>query len=41
MKYLIKYNKIFLVLALVFATGSCTKDFEEMNIDPNAPTDDI
>ena len=38
MKYLIKYNKIFLVLALVFATGSCTKDFEEMNTSPNSPT---
>jgi len=39
MKYFIKYNKIFLVLALVFAIGSCTKDFEEMNTSPNSPTD--
>lgn len=38
MKYFIKYNKIFLVLALVFAIGSCTKDFEEMNTSPNSPT---
>ncbi|MBA7544725.1 hypothetical protein ES705_37086 [subsurface metagenome] len=39
MKYFIKYNKIFLVLALVFAIGSCTKDFEEMNTSPNSLTD--
>ena len=39
MKDLIKYNKIFLVLALFFVIGSCTKDFEEMNTSPNSPTD--
>jgi hypothetical protein len=38
MKYFIKYNKVFLVLALVFIVGSCTKDFEEMNTSPNSPT---
>jgi len=39
MKYFIKYNKVFLVLALIFTVGSCTKDFEEMNTSPNSPTD--
>jgi hypothetical protein len=38
MKYFIKYNKVFLVLALIFTIGSCTKDFEEMNTSPNSPT---
>ncbi|MCK4344577.1 MAG: SusD/RagB family nutrient-binding outer membrane lipoprotein [Bacteroidales bacterium] len=39
MKYFIKYNKVFLALAMIFTVGSCTKDFEEMNTSPNSPTD--
>jgi len=39
MKYIIKYSKVILVLALIFTIGSCTKDFEEMNTSPNSPTD--
>lgn len=39
MKYFTKYNKVFLILALVFMIGSCTKNFEEMNTNPNSPTD--
>ena len=29
--------KIFLVMILFIGIGSCTKDFEEMNVDPNNP----
>ena len=31
MKYLIKFNKVFLALALVLAFGSCTKNYEKIN----------
>jgi len=37
MKYLAKIKAI-LVVGLILV-GSCTKDFEEMNIDPNEPSD--
>lgn len=37
MKYLANI-KAFLVIGLILL-GSCTKDFEEMNINPNDPTD--
>ena len=39
MKYIKKYNKIFLALILILSIGSCTKDFEEMNQSPNSPVD--
>lgn len=39
MRYIIKYSKVILVLALIFTIGSCTEDFEEMNTSPNSPTD--
>ncbi len=39
MKYLAKYNKVFLGLVLILALGSCTKNFEEINTNPNSPTD--
>lgn len=39
MKYIMKYNRIVLALLLIFAIGSCTKDFEEMNTSPNSPVD--
>ncbi len=39
MKNIKKYNRIFLALFLVFTIGSCTKDFEEMNKNPNSPVD--
>lgn len=39
MKNFIKFNKVFLVLVLILAIGSCTKDFEELNTNPNDPTD--
>jgi len=40
MKHLIKSHKIILSLFLVIAfQSSCTKDFEEMNKDPNNPVD--
>ncbi len=38
MKKIFKLN-IILVLALFLASLSCTKDFEEMNINPNQPVD--
>ena len=38
MKKFIKI-KAFLVLAMVIGMVSCTKDFEEMNVDPNRPVD--
>jgi len=34
-----KINKLFLALLLILAVGACTKDFEEMNTDPNSPVD--
>ena len=39
MKYLIKFKKEFLALALVLAFGSCTKNYEEINTNPDSPTD--
>jgi hypothetical protein len=39
MKYLINSNKIILVMLLIIGLGSCTKDFEELNKDPNNPVD--
>jgi hypothetical protein len=39
MKNIKKYNKIFLALILILTIGSCTKDFEEMNQNPNSPVD--
>jgi hypothetical protein len=38
MKKIMKFN-ILLVLALIFASLSCTKNFEEMNVNPNQPSD--
>jgi len=39
MKTLLKFKQIiFLVILVVFAVGACTKDFEEINTDPNNPT---
>ena len=39
MKYLAKYNKVFLVFVLILVLGSCTKNYEEINTNPNSPTD--
>ncbi len=39
MKYLAKYNKVFLAFVLVLVLGSCTKNYEEINTNPNSPTD--
>ena len=39
MKNIKKYNRIFLALILIFTIGSCTKDYEEMNKNPNSPVD--
>ncbi len=39
MKYLAKYNKVFLALVLILTFGSCTKNYEEINTNPNSPTD--
>ncbi len=39
MKYLAKYNKVFLAFVLILVLGSCTKNFEEINTNPNSPTD--
>ncbi len=39
MKYFIKFSKFFLVVALILTAGSCTKNFEELNTNPNSPTD--
>lgn len=33
-----KKNKIYISLLMVLVISACTKDFEEINIDPNAPT---
>jgi hypothetical protein len=39
MKTLLKFKQIIImVIAVVFAIGACTKDFEEINTDPNNPT---
>ncbi len=39
MKTLLKFKQIIvLVILVVFAFGACTKDFEEINTDPNNPT---
>ena len=39
MKTLLKFKQvIILVILVVFAVGACTKDFEEINTDPNNPT---
>jgi hypothetical protein len=39
MKTLLKFKQIIvLVILVVFAVGACTKDFEELNTDPNNPT---
>jgi hypothetical protein len=39
MKTLLKFKQIIiLVIVVVFAVGACTKDFEEINTDPNSPT---
>jgi hypothetical protein len=39
MKTLLKFKQIIiLVILVVFALGACTKDFEEINTDPNNPT---
>jgi hypothetical protein len=35
----IKYNKPILALAMLMIIGSCTEHFEELNTDPNYPTD--
>ncbi len=39
MKYLKNIRNILLVALLILGIGSCTKDFEEMNKDPNSPVD--
>ena len=39
MKYFINIQKILLVALLFIGVGSCTKDFEELNQDPNNPVD--
>ena len=38
MKKIFKLN-IILVLGLIIGMMSCTKDFEEMNVNPNEPAD--
>jgi len=39
MKYLVKIKYQILVMLLVIGLGSCTKNFEEINTDPNNPVD--
>ena len=39
MKYLIKIKYQLLVMLLIIGFGSCTKNFEEINKDPNNPVD--
>ena len=39
MKKKLKNIKLILLTVLIFAAGSCTKDFEEMNTSPNSPVD--
>lgn len=39
MKNILKNSKVVLLAVLMIIAGSCTKDFEEMNTDPNSPVD--
>ncbi|NOY36595.1 MAG: SusD/RagB family nutrient-binding outer membrane lipoprotein [Chlorobi bacterium] len=39
MKYFIKFNKVLLPMVLILTFGSCTKNYEEINTNPNDPTD--
>ncbi|MEN8117273.1 MAG: SusD/RagB family nutrient-binding outer membrane lipoprotein [Bacteroidota bacterium] len=39
MKKILKNIQVILLTVLIFAAGSCTKDFEEMNTNPNSPVD--
>ncbi len=39
MKNKLKNIKLILLTILIFVAGSCTKDFEEMNTNPNSPVD--
>ncbi len=39
MKNILKDSKVILLAVLIIFAGSCTKDFEEMNTNPNSPVD--
>ena len=39
MKNIFKDSKVILLAVLIIIAGSCTKDFEEMNTNPNSPVD--
>jgi hypothetical protein len=39
MKKILKDSKVILLAVLMIIAGSCTKDFEEMNTNPNSPVD--
>lgn len=39
MKNILKDSKVILLAILIIIAGSCTKDFEEMNTNPNSPVD--
>ncbi|HUS87393.1 MAG TPA: SusD/RagB family nutrient-binding outer membrane lipoprotein [Bacteroidales bacterium] len=39
MRYIIKLKSILLAVLLILGIGSCTKNFEEMNKNPNSPDD--
>jgi len=39
MKNILKNSKVILLTVLILVAGSCTKDFEEMNTNPNSPVD--
>ncbi len=39
MKNIFKNSKVILLAVLMIIAGSCTKDFEEMNTNPNSPVD--
>jgi hypothetical protein len=39
MKNIFKDSKVILLAVLMIIAGSCTKDFEEMNTNPNSPVD--
>lgn len=39
MKNILKDSKVILLAVLIIIAGSCTKDFEEMNTNPNSPVD--
>lgn len=39
MKNIFKDSKVILLTILILIAGSCTKDFEEMNTNPNSPVD--